>query len=230
MSLDHVMIMNLKRREDKYLFAMGGLGVLGFWGDMVIRFIAHDGQDYPDIESVNKAAVADGFDHFTGITPYNKAHAAWIWTFQSALRYIIEIDKTVLLLIDDYFPKSGWTFLRLKALVGEANWRGHGHGTFRILQLLKSQTGDEIVNSTPHTSMLAKRLSGISDCATVLNAAGAELLLRQYKETPGLIPSGVFNRIARRCDEPEYFYGLWHTLEDICGHRALIDRSDLLIK
>ena len=227
MSLDHVMIMNLKRREDKYLFAMGGLGVLGFWGDMVIRFIAHDGQDYPDIESVNKAAVADGFDHFTGITPYNKAHAAWIWTFQSALRYIIEIDKTVLLLIDDYFPKSGWTFLRLKALVGEANWRGHNHGKFRILQLIKSQTGDEIVNSTPHTSMLAKRLSGISDCATVLNAAGAELLLRQYKETLGLIPADVFNRIARRRDEPEYFYGLWHTLDDICVHYNLTDKSDL---
>ena len=228
MSLDHVMIMNLKRREDKYLFARGGLGVLGFWGDLVIRFIAHDGQDYPDIESVHKAAVADGFDHFTDFIAVNKGNAAWHWTFQSALRHITEIDKTVLLLIDDYFPKAGWTFDRLKALVGECHWHGHEHGSFRILQLLGSQTGDEITDYTPHTSMLAKGLSGIQDCATVLNAEGAKLLLRQYKETPDLIPADVFNRIARRCDETEYFYGLWHTLEDICFPLDLTDKSDLI--
>ena len=226
--LDHAMIMNLKRREDKYLFAMGWLTAVGFWGDLVIRFIAHDGQDYPDTESVHKAAVADGFDHFADFIALNRGHAGWIWTFQSALRHIIEIDKTVLLLIDDYFPKHDWTFNRLRQLVAEAHWHGHNHGDFRILQLLKSQTGDEIVDSMPHTSMLAKGLSGIQDCATVLNAAGAELLLRAYKEQPGVIPANIFNRIGQRRDEPEYFYGLWHTLENICEPRDFFHKSDLM--
>ena len=110
MSLDCAMLLNLQRREDRYWFAMGNLKTLEFPNDRIIRFITHDGKDYPDIPSINQATVEDGFPYMSEFVPHTRALAAWLWTWRCALRRIVEMDKTVLLLIDDHLPKHGWTY------------------------------------------------------------------------------------------------------------------------
>ena len=218
MSFDCTLLMNLKRREDKWWFAKGCLASLEFDLDNVIRFISHDCLDYPDSESVRQAAIEDGFDSFyeADASIVSRNVMAWNWTFQSALRYIVETDKTTLLLIDDCLPRPSWTFHRLCLLKDECE----DQGEFRILQLNRSFAENFYINEKPHTSIIAKGLSGANDCGTILNAVGAQLLLDMYvhvfiEKQRRLSPDDLFLIIAQREKDPEYGIGMWHTLESI---------------
>ena len=226
--LDGVMVINLERRIDRYFFVLGSLRSLKFniYPDdrQVIRFSAHDGEDYPDIESIQKAAGADGFKEFQrGLTGFTKGQTAWYWSWRCALRHIIEIDKTVLLLIDDYVVKPDWSYSRVYNLVSECEQDPHG---FRILQLAHSTFSDARVAHEPHTSMLAKGLSGSNDNGTILNPAGAQLLLDLAAEDPVGPPDADFGKLAKRLNDPAYAYGVWYTLEDIIEHATFEFESD----
>ena len=231
MSLDSVMFINLERRQDRYWFAMGGLRTLGFNvhdDSQVVRFVAHDGQAYSDVAAVHNAAVADRFHEFADFTADTRNYAAWYWTYRCALRHIIEIDKTVLLLIDDHLPKPGWSFLRLSYLVDYCEFR-EDHGPFRILQLAHSFYGHEQgFNQEPETSMLAKGLTGGFDVAAIISPAGAKLLLEMAKLEPlNAAPDSWFSRIYQRQANSEYTYGLWHTLDPVCEHAFIFGETDL---
>ena len=228
MPLDGVMFINLERREDRYWFALGGLSRLQFPNGKIIRFISHDGQDYPDVEAVHHAAVADGFHEFAEFSADTRNYAAWYWTYRCALRQIIETDKTVLLLIDDHLPKLGWSFLRLSYLVDYCEFR-EDHGLFRILQLAHSFYGHEQgFNQEPETSMLATGLTGGFDVGAIISPAGAKLLLETAKLEPlNAAPDSWYSRIYQRQDNPEYDYGLWHTLDLVCEHAFLWGDTDL---
>ena len=230
MSLDCAMLINLNRREDRYWFAMGGLSRLEFTAAQIIQFTARDGLDYPDIESVHNAAVADGFPEFSEFTAPTRNYAAWYWTYRCALRHIIETDKTALLLIDDHLPKPGWTFKRLSYLVDWCEFIAEVDSEpFRILQLTHSFYGREQgFDQDPQTGILAKGLTGGIDTATILNADGANLLLEMASQKPySTAPDSYFSRLRIRKDESEYAYGLWHTLDEICEHAFIFGDSDL---
>ena len=223
--IDNILIMNLERREDKWWFALGELHALDFpfygdktlWGDTIIRYIAHDGLDYPDAEAVHRAAVADGFPYFEKFRMEHPNPAAWHWTFASALRHIREMDTTTLLLIDDFFPIQGWTFRRLCKLIEEASGERESHGEFRGLQLCHSNKAQERRSPyLPHTSMLAKGFAGRADFATVLTGAGADMMLKVHSEPPFDFPDWNFQEVARRgIVDPYYSEGLWHTLDAV---------------
>ena len=216
MILDHVMLLNLEKREDRYFYALGALGVLGFpvYDDQfVIRFLTHDGLKYRDTKSVHEAAIADGFEEFSEFRCGYRAEAAWWWSYRAALRRIIEMDATVLLLIDDHVPKRGWTYNRMCLLVEECDW-DEKHG-FRIIQLLCPEVYAHLVNNDPDTAMLAKGLAGYSDHGVIINAEGAELMLSVVKEYPADSPEGTYMMLMKLSDNPEMFRGLWHTIESI---------------
>ena len=225
--LDGVMIINLDRCIDRYFFVLGSLRSLEFniYPDdgQVIRFSAHDGEDYPDTESVQNAAVADGFKEFRELSGYTKGQTAWYWSWRSALRHIIEIDKTVLLLIDDYVLKPCWLYSRVYNLVSECENDPHG---FRLLQLVRSTFSDARERHEPYTSNLGKGLSGSNDNGTILNPAGAKLLLDLAAEDPLGPPDVDFGKLARRLEDPSYAYGIWHTLDDIVEHCTYPFSSD----
>ena len=239
MWLDHVLLTNLKRREDKYFFALGALRTLGFDcfdpnsdpnNGQVLRFIAHDGLDYPSVKSVQEAAVADGFSELGEYEFYNRAQAAWFWTWRCALRRIVEMeDKTVMLLIDDYIPKDGWTFTRFVDLVYSCIREAPDHG-FRIIQLTHSAYADERIpedNDKPYTTMLAQGLAGVANYGTILNAEGAQLLLDSIAQPPYVSPELSFGKIAKRQEAPEIFRGLWHTIDDVV-HLGCMWESDIV--
>ena len=226
--LDCVMVINLDRRIDRYNFVLGSLSSLKFniYPDAkeVIRFPAHDGQDYPDTETVQKAAIADGFEEFgRGLEGWSVGQTAWYWSWRCALKHIIEIDKTVLLLIDDYVLKPDWSFSRIYNLVSECENDPHG---FRLLQLVHSTFSDARYGHKPHTSMLAKGLSGSNDNGTILNPAGAQLLLDLGAEDPVGPPDADFGKLARKLHDSKYYAGIWYTLEDIVEHAHLDFESD----
>ena len=232
--IDHVIIINLKRREDRYWFALGNLHTLGFdcnrCSDQVIRFVAHDGLDYPNMSAIHKAAVADGFSEFEIPFEYperNRAASAWFWTWRCALRHIVEMgDKTVLLLLDDWLPKHGWTRERLNNLLYSCERDALEHG-FRIMQLGHSVYANQRFEHTPFNSMLAKGLAGAFSMGAVLNADGAQLLLDVAAEAPATSTELTFAKLAKRQNDPEYFYGLWHTLDEICVYEYMWD-SDII--
>ena len=228
MHLDAAMFINLARRKDKYWYALGAFHKLDFVKERLIHFVAHDAQDYKTVEDIRSAAVADGFPHFSKMpSDMDLRQFAWIWSYHSALRHIIELDKTILLLTDDFTPARNWGFNRLNALVGELIW--YDYGPLRILQLGRStRRGYKRIEEREHTSMAAKGLSGHLDVAVILTKAGAELVLDVYKEEPHLIPEDVYNRIAQRQECPEIFQGLWHTLDDLYEHAGLEFGSDLV--
>ena len=60
---------------------------------LITRFITYDGQDYPDVESIRQAAIADGFRYLSDFMPYSRSTAAWIWSWRSALRTIAEDEQ-----------------------------------------------------------------------------------------------------------------------------------------
>ena len=229
MGLDCAILINLQRREDRYWFALGGLNRLEFTEAQVIRFIAHHGQDYPDVESVHNAAVDDGFDYFSEFRADTRNYAAWYWTYRCALRRIIEMDKTVLLLIDDHLPKPGWTFRRLSYLVDYCEFRSGDHGDFRILQLCHSFYGHEQgFNQDPETGILSRGLAGGFDIGSIISPNGAKLLLDVSAYEPlNSAPDSWYSRIYKQSDDPAYLYGMWHTLDEVCEHAFDYGDSDL---
>lgn len=226
--LDGVMIINLERRIDRYYFALGALNALEFnvypGDENVIRFIAHDGQAYPDLKSVQEDAIRDGFEEFgRGLQGYSKEQTAWYWSWRSALRRIVEVDKTLLLLIDDYVLKPGWTYWRVYNLVSECEQSDHG---FRLLQLARSTVSEARYTHKPHTSILAKGLSGPIDNGTILNPAGAQLLLDIAAEDSLGAPDVDFGKLARKLNNLSYYAGIWYTLDDIVQHAQYDFQSD----
>lgn len=214
----HTMVLNLERREDRWWFALGSLKTLQFPDDVIQRFITYDGLDYPDKDAVWKAAIADGFDYLSDFDPYTRRMAAWVWSWRSALRLISESGKTTLVLIDDYVLKHGWTYDRVCGLVDACIRREPEHGEFRILQLAHTHRTDEAIKHLhePYTTMLARGLAGTANYATIITPPGADLLLEIGRTEPLDYPATDFGKLTSRSDEWEYFYGTWHTLEQIC--------------
>ena len=231
--INYVMITNLERDLDRFYFALGRLSAVGFdissVHNPIVRHIAHDGRDYPSEEEVREAAIADGFAEFE-LYDYlvSRTRAAWWWTWRCALRHIIELDAVVLLLIDDWMPQPQWTWNRIVGLAGAAS-RFKEHG-FRIIQLLGSQYSDEVTHSAiieeahsctvipeglGYNTVLRKGLAGVANQATILTKEGAALLLDMSAIPPLYSPECDFGKIAARQADPEYFWGLWHTSEDV---------------
>ena len=220
MALDYVMILNMEHNIERYWASMGALDTLGFdlYGGVAIRHINHNGLHYKDTKSVHEAAIADGFGEFESFRSRNRQNAAWVWSYRCALRKIVEIDKTVLVLIDDVVPS--WTWKRLDALVREIE----GKGGFRIIQLAAGC--DPILELSERraiTSVLREGLHGYSDYAVILNAEGALFALSIYKED--LLdhhPCILYYRIRLLGEEDtEARRGMYHTSEVSC--RALCE-------
>ena len=103
-------------------------------------------------------------------------------------------------------------------LIDECLRREDKHGPLRILQLSHTHRSDEVIKHLhePYTTMLAHGLAGTENYATILTPAGAELLLKIGAMEPFDYPATDFGKLTSRSDEWDYFYGTWHTLDEIC--------------
>lgn len=214
MGLDHVMILNMEHDIERYWASLGALDTLGFpVYDVVIRHINHNGLDYKDTKSVHQAAIEDGFPEFESFRSRNRQGAAWTWSYRRAMRKIVEIDKTVLVLIDDWVPVYYWTFDKFNNLLAEIEGRSL---PLKIIQL------PDPINRVPNrhfvTKFLYKPLLGFTDCAVILNAEGAALVLSLFAKYPEKDPNEMYILLSHSgCGHD----GLYHTLvpscRELCG-------------
>ena len=221
--VDRVLIMNLRRRTDRWWFALGALGALQFplsddysWDNLIVRFMAHDGKDYPDDHAVREAAIADGFPHFQNYRRAGRFITAWDWTWISAIRAIAESDKITLMSIDDYVPVPGWTFQRIKRIAAECYDESAEYGGFCGLQLRQNIRGKNKIEIKPHTSVLQKGFVP-NDQALILSPEGASILLDFFKSTP---PYGPPDRILKKfawdlIDNENLSGRFWHVIDPV---------------
>ena len=229
--IDNVILMNLDRREDKYQFALGVLHVLGFptvsngVDGVVKRWVAYDGNDYDSVESVQKAAVDDGFDELGIIESkayFNNAHIAWCWTWRSVLRSISLGTDVVLLMIDDFLPTWTWNWHRIdkmyKWLYSDDEWRNDVHGV-DLIQLCHFVRGDEtdsLFKKFPTDGIVVEKgLCGICDAALILSPKGAEMLLEYGRKYPYGDPEVIFSDMLKDQSSNGIMKGVWHTIDNV---------------
>ena len=226
--IEKVVVMNLEKRVDKLYFVVGALRAAGFpvkthklrfsWKEFFVRSVSHDADLYASAEEVCNAAVEDGFEWFSNYRQDSdkewKYVCAWTWTWASTLRQISELDKTVMLFIDDVTPAYMWTYHRYCRLAGECA----RDPDFEALQL-RTQADRRPQNIPPvkyFTSLIGKGFMGRIDHGLILNRAGAELLLEVQSTPPITYPSGDMMKIAEWGQrDQKFFNGLYHTLEDV---------------
>ena len=230
--IDHVMLMNLKRREDKWFFALGALRVADFpiHHETIIRFLSHDSRKYNRVSSVIKAAVDDGFPYFTKYTrphdPLAKRVLAWQWTWASALRRIVRMNRCVMLLIDDFVPAFNWKWFRYKKLVEECYQLNSDFKGLQMRTNSKAQTVKPAIK--PYTSMLGEGFYGSNENALILTKAGAEILLELHAENFPDEGNRNTNTLSQRgLTDEKYKKGFWHTLEPIVDGGGYDFKSDL---
>ena len=224
--IEKVVVMNLEKRIDKLYFVLGALKAAGFpinhssftWNDFFVRSVSHDGSQYAGTLEVCRSAVADGFDYFSSFSEnleqYSKYIVAWAWTWGSTLRKIAELDKTVMLLIDDVTPVYMWTHERYCLLAGECA----EDSSFKVLQLrIRSKRQPRyLLFSECFTSLIGKGFMGRMNYGLILNKAGAELLLDAQATSPVVYPNADMHKITEWGRKDRRFYdGLYHTLDPV---------------
>ena len=229
------MLLNLKRRNDKWYFALGSLHHAGFPLNKIIRFHSHDALDYESTESVVVAAVKDGFPYFENYegecSNQQTAYLCWIWTYLSALRKIDQMNKRVMLLIDDILPISTWDYNRLGSLVSKCVGADKHHKRiFKALQLRYECGSDLLLPKIPYySSVLRRGLYGLNENGYILSRSGARMFMDVYEELfPGDIIS-ITEYIAKRgVTNKKYRAGFWTVLDEVIkDYRVEWKTSDL---
>ena len=219
--IDHIIIINLKRREDKWYFMLGTLASAQFdihRKDFIKRYIAHDGKDYRDEIQVRDAAVADGFEYFARYDGSDRkvlaGQMALNWTWASGLRTIVEMpkDSMALFLQDDRYPSPKYSADRVEGLARQAV-RDREHGDFLGLQLNLGMGSGEYGPS----SSLNRGWIGSGHGAFLLSPNGAAVLLNRFSAyQEGFVPLGTLvSDIGKRGRYDEKSYkGFWHVGEN----------------
>ena len=232
--IEATVLINLKRREDKFFYALGALRALDFpfskatienpGGRDIIRFNAHDGLDYPSLDAIVDAAVADGFPHLVHLGEViarrangrERTRFASIWSTVSAFRYLIELNKPVLLLLDDMLPTYRWPYRRIERLAAEAL---RLKPSFRVLQLgifYNNFVQTQKYEYEIATSQFAPGfLSGFNGGYYVA-PEGAKFLYDLYVNPPHKHSIQKIEYVTKHSlKHPEFSEGLWRTLEPV---------------
>ena len=232
--IEATVLINLKRREDKFFYALGALRSLDFpftratmanpGGRDIIRFDAHDGLDYPSLDAIVDAAVADGFPHLVRLAEViaraangmERTEFASNWSTVSAFRYLIELNKPVLLLLDDMLPTYRWPYRRIEGLAMAAS---RLKPSFRALQLgmfignYRQTRKYEYEIATPH--LAPGFVSGFNG-GYYLAPEGAKFLYDLYVNPPHLRSIRKIEYVTRHSlKHPEFSEGLWHVVEPV---------------
>ena len=232
--IEATVLINLKRRADKYFYALGALRALDFpfvkatidnpGGKHITRFNAHDGLDYPSLDAIVDAAVADGFPHLVHLVDsFTKAENgiertvfASNWSIVSALRYICELDKPVLLLLDDMLPTFRWPYRRIERLAVEAL---HLRPSFRALQLgifINNFRQTQEYEYKIATSQFAPGFISGFNGGFYLAPEGAQFLYDLYVNPPHKRSILKIEHVTRHSlKRPEFSEGLWRVVEPV---------------
>ncbi len=101
-----VMVSNLDRRRDRWLYCLGWLRALGVTEDRIIRFSAHDGKDYDSRESARANAMTMFPSSAYLNCPPNPTsdYYFWNWTWYDMLSHVAlqPCNSHTLVMVDDW--------------------------------------------------------------------------------------------------------------------------------
>ena len=191
--LSKAMYINLDFQPERNFYMRAMLTGLDCRLDSIVRFPAKAGKDYPDKESICKAAVADGFpflkDLFWAYEWMTPSALGLQWSWCSALRTIAGGEDITLLMMDDYTLRQTWD--KFKNLVGSID------EDLKILQVTQWYPHFEDWKDKPvlaprhirhYNELLNYGFNGAGDGITIYSPAGAQMMLQWMSEEPNLFP------------------------------------------
>ena len=190
MIINEVLVLNLKRREDRKYAMIGHLCTHGIDvpTDRLHFFPANDGQVYETVDEVIEAAAADGFPHYKQIVREKphigaKSRIATDWSWCQVMRYIAQShdsSRLVLFLYDDMRLK--YDFYNLELVMQMLMERPV---PFYALQLYcYSWPWDPEPENYWLDGFIQEGFGGRGDYGLVLSPDGAQRLLNFHFEDP----------------------------------------------
>ena len=211
---------------------------------MLQRFSSHDGGEYSDTRTLIKAAIDDGFEAMKTLYPNGNGRGngtiAWLWTYRSVLRQIIESGLVTFILVDDWFPLASIEeFNRILRLVPEETFKliqfhcwyyePEKRTEEEIVQLKKEcpdifgwlkREGVHIFEGTPE---LYEGIVGLGDSAMIFSPEGAQYMLEWMDEYPEWCPENVIYFTIPK--HPSGCYSVTD-IQDWVEHQYWMDRLD----
>ena len=225
--IQKIFIPNLARRVDRKHMNYGALLSRHVPSDVLLYFPAKDGQDYHSTTAMIRRAKHEGIpiqaEHEQmeawGIT---KSYFGWQWTWAAMLQHIINFNEPnalYMILIDDFFLETDLSTIEYAlheiqyddfkicdkhphaALIVQFHWVN-----FQDYPPLERQS---MMNTT---HKIFRGIKGAGDQATVLNAAGASILLRLWSTCPHEPTERHFWYLAKE-QEQHGFYSMGYPHE-----------------
>lgn len=191
--LNKVMYINLDFQPERNFYMRAMLTGMDCPLDSIIRFPAKAGKNYPDKQSICRAAAADGFPFFERIW-----EKTWMtlpclglqWSWCAALRVIAAGEDITLLMIDDYtLRKEWWAFRGLVGCIDEdlkilqvSQWYPHFEDNGRLGKLVSPRF------IRHYNELLNYGFNGAGDGLIIYSPAGAEMMLQWLSEDPYFLP------------------------------------------
>ena len=207
-----VVVPNLARREDRWLLCLGALLSQHVPEQHIERFIAHDGDNYPDYES----ARIDALKTFPGSrylrdTRLHRHYYCWSWTWYEIMHNIAtEPDDAMptLILIDDHIMR-----LNYKQICTHVTLVYQMRPPFKMIQYVYSgqvppgQQSSAMLAQTHFRSIgytgLKHGFANSGDFANLISPIGARDILKvaNNPNRPNIgVPNWVFWYAAREID------------------------------
>lgn len=203
-------ILNLEHRIDRKFMCMGNFMTQGVPFENITFHKAINGADYPDTESICKAAADDGFPEVWEMG--GRGDAAYHWGFMRILREIAYEDypfEFAYFNQDDRIIPQNLSFNEIQSIISILS----GQGNFLLLQLGWNHLGQgpiEIHRNKIFSIYNRIFYSGIhspGDSGLIVSKSGAKLLMQRFKETQKWC-----EELILELDGIEGCYSLWETI------------------
>ena len=189
--IEKVLILNLKKRPDRFWTCYGALMATGTPMDRVMRVEASPGIDFKDKDALVRAATEDGFPEFERIVRELPADdpnyqlelniKSQAWDYCRMLRYLKDTNQSGLILYDDRYVKN-WENLEslYKSLL-----RSQSRNDTFILQLdyyFSASLNQKMRRKRGYFPYIKQGPRSSSENAMLYSAAGAEWFLEKILE------------------------------------------------
>ena len=190
--IEKVLILNLKKRPDRFWTCYGALMATGTPMDRVMRVEASPGIDFKDKDALVRAATEDGFPEFERIVRELPADdpnyqlelniKSQAWDYCRMLRYLKDTNQSGLILYDDrYVKKLGESRIFIQESSEIAVSERYLYLAVRLLLFCEFESKNETYNVAIFP--ISNRVRGVAvRMRCFIPAAGAEWFLEKILE------------------------------------------------
>ncbi len=196
---------NLDRRPDRWYVCLGALLALGFPADSIVRFSAHDGNDYESYEHARNVALSQFPDsRYIASNSQDKHYYCWSWTWYDIMTQIVDgnFGQFTLMLVDDWMLK--YTYSQISTHIFKLQ-----ELTNCIKLIMYQDSSVQPINThhiklTPEPKIpglpFRRKISGSGDFANIITPIGAQEIITvadaaDNRQTPNYVIWHVANTV-----------------------------------